>query len=191
LSNLLFGIGTYAAVVQEEAPYNRIFGIDFQLFHDSAILALSVFILFIGLSYLLFNPARDLLRKREAKIREEMDLAAKEKAEAATFKAEYSTKLKEVDKESETILSDTRKRAMKKETEIVNEAKVEAARILERANKEIELEKKKVKDEVKQEMISVASLMAGKIVAASIDEKEQEQLIEETLKEMGDSTWQN
>ena len=78
---------------------------------------------------------------------------------------------------------------MKKEEEIVAEAKEEAARIISRANAEVELEKKKVKDEVKTEMIAIASAMAGKIIAQSIDAKKQGKLIDETLKEMGDQTW--
>lgn len=44
-------------------------------------------------------------------------------------------------------------------------------------------------DDMKQEMITIASMMAGKVVAASIDTKVQEGLIDETLKEMGDHTW--
>ena len=72
---------------------------------------------------------------------------------------------------------------------IVDEAKQEANRILDRANREVELEKNKVKDEVKQEMISVAAAMAGKVIEVSLDEDKQSQLIEDTLKEMGDETW--
>ena len=54
---------------------------------------------------------------------------------------------------------------------------------------EAELEKQKLSDEVKREIVSVASIMAGKIVTASIDTTVQDQLIEDTLKEMGDKTW--
>ena len=67
----------------------------------------------------------------------------------------------------------------------------EAARIIERAGREVELEKKKALDDMKQEIISIASLMAGKVVAASIDTTIQDTLIDETLKEMGESTWQS
>jgi F-type H+-transporting ATPase subunit b len=42
---------------------------------------------------------------------------------------------------------------------------------------------------VKKEMITVASAMAGKVVAASMNTQIQEQLIDETLKEIGDGTW--
>lgn len=67
----------------------------------------------------------------------------------------------------------------------------EAGRILERASREIDLEKKKALEDVKTEIVSIASLMAGKAVAASMDVKIQDSLIQETLKEMGESTWQS
>lgn len=171
--------------------FDRLFGLDLQLLVDTAIELLAIFVLFIGMSYLLFNPARELLKKRQDKIAADMEAAEKGKEEAGRLEEEYSKKLKDVNKEAEVILSETRKKAQKKENEIVDEAQAEAKRILDRANKEIELEKSKVKDEVKQEMITVASLMAGKVAAASMDEKAQAELIESTLKEMGDETWQN
>ena len=74
--------------------------------------------------------------------------------------------------------------------EIVAEAKAEAARVMERAEREIELEKSKVRDDMKQEMIGVASVIAGKFIASSIDEKTQAKLIDEALNEMGEDTWQ-
>lgn len=172
-----------------DALGDYIFGLDPQLLVDSAITILAMFAMFVLLSYLLFNPARNLLQKRQEGIREQMDTAAREKEEAMQFKAEYDEKLKNASREAEGILTQTRKKAQKKETEIVSAAKEEAVRVLERANREVELEKSKVRDEVKQEMISVAAVMAGKIVAASLDEEEQSKLIADTLEEMGDETW--
>lgn len=174
-----------------DALGDYIFGLDPQLLIDSLITIIAMFALFLLLSYLLFVPARNLLQKRQDGIREQMETAAREKMDAIAFKAEYEEKLKNVDKEAEEILTQTRKKAMKKENEIVNEAKEEAVRVLDRANREVELEKSKVKDEVKQEIISVATVMAGKIVASSLDEDKQAQLIADTLEEMGDETWLN
>ena len=73
----------------------------------------------------------------------------------------------------------------------MNEAGDEAHRIVARAEREVVLEKDKVRDEMKQEMVQVASLMAGKFVSNSMDEATQAGLIDETLKEMGEETWQN
>lgn len=166
-----------------------IFGLDPQLLVDSAITILAMFFVFLLLSYLLFNPARNLMEKRQEGIREQMETAAREKQDAIQFKAEYDEKIKNVQKETDEILSEARKKALKKGSVMLEEAREEAAQIVARANREVELEKSKVKDEMKQEIINVATAMAGKIVASSLDESKQSQLLADTLEEMGDETW--
>ena len=117
--------------------------------------------------------------------------AKKDKEEAEKLRLEYEAKLKDINKERDAILAEARQKALKNETKIISDAKEEAAAIIARANEEAELEKKKVADEVKQEMISVAAVMASKVVAANIDTTIQNTLVEQTLKEMGESTWLN
>lgn len=170
---------------------DRLIGFDPQLLADVAITGINIFILFFALSYLLFNPVRDVLEKRRQKIAGELADAATDKKTAAELKAEYETKLKDINKEAEAILEEARKKAKKREAEIIDEAKGEAARIIERANREIEMERKKAVDDMKQEVINIASMIAGKVVAASIDTTVQDALVEETLKEMGETTWQS
>ena len=167
----------------------RLFTLDAQFLFDAVVLALSMLVLFTLLSYILFNPVRDMLEKRKQRVAEEQEIAKQNRQEAIAYKEEYEQKLKEVDKEAEAILSAARKRAMQNEAKIVAEAKEEAARIIARANAEIELEKKRALDDMKQEMITIAAMMAEKVVAASIDTNVQESLIDETLKEMGEGTW--
>ena len=169
----------------------RLFNLDFQLLHDAVLLAISIFVLFTCMSYLLFNPVRKMLQDRQKKIQGDIDSAKSDKEQAAAMKAEYDEKLKKADKEVEAILSEARQKALKNETRIIDEAKQEAARIIQRANEEAQLEKNRVMDEMKQEMITVASMMAAKVVTASIDTSIQNSLVEDTLKEMGDSTWQS
>ena len=86
------------------------------------------------------------------------------------------------------LLEDRKQRVADEQESAKNDRK-EAARIMENAKSEAELEKKHAMDDMKQEMISIASAMAGKVVAASIDTSVQDELIEETLKEMGEQTW--
>ena len=169
----------------------RLFDLDLQLLADSVLMIISVFVLFLVASYFLFNPVREMLAKRQAKIKDELDTAAKDKEDAEGLKKQYEDKLKNIDKEAEEILSDARKRAQENENRIVADAKEEAARIIERAKVEAELEKQKAADDMKREMIVLASMMAGKVVKASIDTTVQESLVNETLKEKGESTWQS
>jgi F-type H+-transporting ATPase subunit b len=170
---------------------NRIFGLDPQLLFQLVFQGIAIFILFMAASYLLLDPVRKILNDRKERVMKDQKDAAENKAEAVRMKEEYDGKLKDIDKVAEQILGDSRKKALQRENEIIADAKSEAARIIASAREEAELEKKRVKDEVKQEMISVASLMSEKIVAASIDEEKQNALIEQTLEEMGDDTWLN
>ena len=167
----------------------RLFTLDAQFLFDTVVMALSMLVMFGLLSYFLFDPVRDLLENRKRRVAEDQETAKREKEDAIAFKEEYDQKLKQVDKEAEAILSAARKKAMQNEAKIIAEAKEEAARIIARANAEIELEKKRALDDMKQEMITIASMMAEKVVAASIDTNVQESLIDATLKEMGEGTW--
>ncbi len=169
----------------------RIFDLDPQLIQDALFLAVNIFILFIAGSYLLYNPVRNLLKKRQDLIEADLETARKDKEDAAALKSEYDARIKTAHKDADVILADARKKALLKEARIVEEAKTEAARIIERANTEAELEKKRVADDMKKEMITVAAAMAGKVISASIDTQIQESLVEETLNEMGEETWQS
>ena len=113
---------------------DRLIGFDPQLLHDAVLTGINIFILFFALSYLLFNPVRDVLEKRRQKIAGELASAAQDQASAAALKAV---------------------------------------------------------DDMKQEVVNIAALMAEKVVGCSMNGKIQDALIDETLKEMGESTWQS
>ena len=170
---------------------SRLFNLDFQLLHDSLLTLIAVFVLFLGGSFFFFNPARKFLEKRKQGIADDIEAAKKEKEEAERLKTEYEDKLKNVDAEVEGILSDARQRALANENRIVADAREEAGKIIDNAHREANLEKLKVADEVKDEVINVAGVMAGKIVASSMNEADQKRLLDETLKGIGEDTWLN
>ncbi|MBR5739008.1 MAG: F0F1 ATP synthase subunit B [Lachnospiraceae bacterium] len=169
----------------------RIFALDLQLVHDVLWTALAVFILFFGLSYLLFNPVREMLEKRKKKISDELSEAEESLKKANLMKAEYDEKLSAVKKESAAILDEAEKKAQKNRSEIINEAKEEAAVIRRRAHEDAEQEKVHARDDMKQEMVTLASQIAGKVVHDKMDTTVQDELVTETLSEIKESTWQD
>lgn len=169
----------------------RLFNLDPQLLADTVLLMLAMLVMYTLLSYLLFNPARDFLKKRQERIKNDIDTAQADKEQAKLLKEDYDARIKNINKEADEILSQARQKALQNAEDIKAQANEEAARIIARALAQIELDKKKAADDMKKEMISIASLMAGKVVAASIDTSVQESLMEETLKEIGDDTWQS
>lgn len=167
----------------------RLFNLDPQLLHDAVLLAIAVFVMFLFLSYLLFNPARDMLKKREERVKGNIDSANKAKADAEKLREDYENRLRAIHKEEDAILSAARKKALESEARIIEDAKAEAAGIIARANRQVELERKKAEDDIKKEIITVASMIAGKVVKGNIDVSIQDSLIDDTLNEIGDQTW--
>ena len=84
-----------------------------------------------------------------------------------------------------------REKAKAGEEEMMREAQSEAARIVNRADREAALLQAKVRDEIRRDMITYATAAAAKLIAENMNTPQQDALIEETLKEMGEQTWQN
>ena len=120
---------------------NRIFGLDAQLLFQLVFQGIAIFIIFMVASKLLLDPVRKILNERKERVENEQKEAAENREEAIRFKEEYDGKLKHIDKEAEQILSDARTKALKREDEIVNDARNEASRIIASARQEAELEK--------------------------------------------------
>ena len=169
----------------------RIFGLDSQLLFDLLFQGVAVFVLFLFVGFLLINPVRKALKNRQDKVQKDRESAEKDKKDAAELKDQYEAKLAGVEQEKLEILSEARRKAVRNENDIIDEAKAEAGRIRASAEREAALEKEKVKEEVRMEIIGVASAMAGKMVEANMSPEKQEELLQETLDEIGDETWQS
>ena len=109
-------------LLTEGETMSRLFDLDWQLLADSCLMIIAIFVLFLALSYFLFNPARKFLNDRKEKIRGELEEAKDNQEKAAELKAQYEAKLKDIDKEAEDILSDARRRALQNEERIVTQA---------------------------------------------------------------------
>ncbi len=177
-------------LLTEGESLSRLFGLDWQLLADACLMIVAIFVLFLLMSYFLFDPARKFFAARQERIHNDLESAKASRDEAETLKAQYEEKLRNVDKEAEEILRDAHQRALASEREIVEEARNESSRILDHARNEAELEKQRVADDVKKEMVELASMIAGKVVTAEVDAKVQDQLVQDALKEIGTSTWQ-
>jgi F-type H+-transporting ATPase subunit b len=151
----------------------------------------TILALFYVLAKLLFNPVRNILQKRKEEIASEYERIEEDTEAVATLKTEYESKLSNINQEADQILAHARKRAIEREDEIIKEAKMESNRLIKRAHLEIEREKEQNKDEMRREIIGVATVMASKFVAASMNEELKNQLVDETLASIGESTWLN
>lgn len=146
-------------------------------------------ILCFALSRLLYNPVLKFIKARKERVALELDGAAQKLVDAQSLKEEYEARLNDIDKERNEILESARELANKNSSQIISDARKEADLIKNRAEKDIVNEREKAKDDIKKEIINVSTEMSKRFIAKEISSAEQEQLFEDTLKELEELEW--
>lgn len=163
--------------------------LDKQLLIQICIQLINTGILCFALSKLLYMPVLNFLKARKEKVASRIDEAEGKLKEAEQLKAQYEAKLKDIDNERNEILESARESAKKNSRQIISDARKEADLIKNRAEKDIKNEREKAKDDIKKEIISVSAEMSRRFIAKQISESEQEQLFDETVKELEELEW--
>ncbi|MDQ7064586.1 MAG: F0F1 ATP synthase subunit B [candidate division KSB1 bacterium] len=149
--------------------------------------ALTFLLLLLVLGKLAWKPLVSALNEREQRIRESLEKAEEAQRQAEKNIAEYQAMLEKARAESQEIIERSRKTAETMREEIVENAKKEAERLLERAKKEIALEREKAVDEIRKLAVDLSLIATRKAIGKTLTPKDHEALIQEALKEIGDS----
>ena len=147
---------------------------------------INLLILYLFLKKLLFKPVKNMIDTRQKEIDDMYSDAELSRTSAAAMKAEYEKKLERASEESEEILKNAVRRAQLREEEILKEANGKAARTLERAAEQVELEKKRAINEVKDEVSKRAVSIAAAVIERDVDGEEHKELIDGFINRMGD-----
>lgn len=106
------------------------------------ITVINLIILFFILKAILFKPVTKFMEARAAKVQNDIDSAAKDKAQAKQLLAQYEKKIKAAQAEADAIISEARKQAVVQADKIVAEGKNKVEAIIANANRQIEAEHK-------------------------------------------------
>lgn len=155
------------------------------------IMLINVGILYFVLKRYLFVPVTNFMEKRKKGIEDSINEADRKVKEAEEYKLTYLEKLNNAEKESKEIVDKAITNANLKADNIIKEAKTEVFALKNKAEKDIELERKKALNEVKNEISSIAILAASKVLESEVDEKKNSQLVDKFIEEVGDLKWQS
>ena len=137
-------------------------------------------LLFLLAKYAL-PPILQTLDERERKIRESIEAAERQRAEAERRMAEYDAKMKAAQKEAEALVEQARTRAQHLLDENERRLTQEAERIRASAARDIEQERRRAIDEVRAYTTDLALRVAEKLVERSLNDADHKRLAEETL----------
>jgi len=173
------------AAAQTAEETERLFGLDYQTLFDTAFTMVNVLILYVFLKYVLFIPVRKLLEERKKGLDDQNARAAADTAEAQKLKAEYEQRILEAGREADNILGESRREMIKKEQEVLDDAKTRAADIMSAARSEASKDFEAAQSSVRDEVKDIASAMAARVTNQKVDRPVDDALLNEALKEAG------
>lgn len=147
---------------------------------------LNLLILYKFMKKLLFKPVKNMIDTRQQEIDDLYADADKSKTDAAALKVQYEQRLAEANAESEEILKVANRKAQLRQEEILQDAQEKAAQTLRRADEQVEMEKKRAMNEIKNDVSVMAVDIAAAVLARDISKEEHSALIDSFIDKLGD-----
>lgn len=147
-----------------------------------AILAFGI--LYWALNKFAFGKLFDVMEQRRQLVLNQMNEAKEAREQATAYIAEQKQELDKARKEAYQIIEQAKVTSTKQSDEIIKSAQSESARLKQEALKDIEAEKSKAVDAIRSEVGGLSVMIASKIMEKQVDEKSQEQLVNQYLKEV-------
>jgi F-type H+-transporting ATPase subunit b len=146
--------------------------------------ALTFLLLLFVLWRFAWGPIVKMLDEREGSIRDAIDSAKTERAEAEKLLAEQKAALATAQREAAELAARNQKDVEALRQELTAKARKEADDLVANARRQIGEEKAKAVAELKGMVADLAIEAATRLVKSSLDEKTQRQLVEEYLKQL-------
>ena len=133
-----------------------------------------------------WGPLIDMMEKRENYVANEIDAAEQSRAEAEKSAKEAAAQLNQVRQEAQKMIEDAKTAGVKQEQDIIESARLEADRIKKQAQADIQNEKEQAIQALQAQVASLSVLVASKVIEKEINAQDQEQFINDYIKEVGE-----
>ena len=138
-------------------------------------------LLLVLLKKVAWGPILTALNQREENITLALNEAKKAQEDSTNILAEQKKLLKNADQEAQKIVQQARELAETLQNEIKQKANEEASRMLENAKREIGRERDAAINQLRKEVVHLAIEAASKLIAAELDAKNHQELIDSIL----------
>lgn len=131
-----------------------------------------------------WNPILGALEAREEAIRKTIDDAEALQAEAEALLEEHRQKLAEARSEGNRILDEARQAGESMKQDILEKARHEAERTVERAQRQLELETEQAIQTIRSRAVDLALKAAEKVLERSLEDADHRRLADEAVAEL-------
>lgn len=132
-----------------------------------------------------FGPLLSIMEQRKQFVADQINNAEASRQQAEQQLEQQKQALQEARKEAYDIIEQAKATSSKQAEDIIQVAKSESTRLKDEAVKDIESEKNKAVAALREEVGGISVKIASKIIEQQVDEKSQEKLVDQYLKEVG------
>jgi F-type H+-transporting ATPase subunit b len=144
-------------------------------------------ILFFFLRKAVFPNIQGIFEQRTKNIEDALNEAESNRQEAQRLLDDYKEQLSGAREEARRIVDEAKEAAEHARRDIINKSESDAENILERAQREIESQRRAAFAELRQEVGELAVAVAGRIVHEELDEDRQLRLVDDYIDELTSS----
>jgi F-type H+-transporting ATPase subunit b len=142
-------------------------------------------VLLVLLAKFAFKPIALALDRRGESIKKSIDDAEKQRAEAKKLMDDYQKQLADARNEAGKIIEEARQLGERVRKEVVEKANTEASAVVQRAQEEINRQKDKGIQEMKDTVAALSVQIASKVIEKEVNEATHRQLVDNLIKDLG------
>ena len=157
----------------------------------SLMIVLNLLSLYIILKKYFWEKIRKFMQDRQDAIQDAFDSAEAMNKRADEKMRNYSARISNVEEEGREIIRQAKQQADAQAQEILAEARAQASDMIAKAEKNIELEKAKAMEEMRQEIGALALMAAEKIVEKEVEGVGQDAIVDDVINQARSGGWQN
>ena len=148
---------------------------------------INLLIIYRILKKFLVKPVQKVMNERQAQVDRIYGDANQSKAQAEQMKQEYEQKLASAREEADGLVKNAVQTAQKRSDQMVSEASAQASRIKQKADEEIAQQKKKMLQDVRDEISDLAVEIASKVVEREISPRDYDGFVDEFIRNVGEN----
>ncbi|PKL81947.1 MAG: ATP synthase F0 subunit B [Ignavibacteriae bacterium HGW-Ignavibacteriae-3] len=141
-------------------------------------------LLLLILKKIAWKPILNSLNERENFIKDSLEKAEKAQKDAEKLIAENKVNLSKADEEAQKIIDQSRELAEKLKTQILDESKLQAKKMILDATNEIERKNTEAFNKLKEQVADIAVDAAEKILRETLDKEKQVKLVNKYLDDL-------
>jgi F-type H+-transporting ATPase subunit b len=130
-----------------------------------------------------FGRIQALIDQRRERIRDALDAADKAREEARELRELTAREREQARADRERLLEETRRQAQQQFERSRREAEEDLKRRLEENQRTLEAENRKLREQIRRDVVELTLLAAEKVTGKALDADDQRRLIDETIEE--------